>query len=619
MKKIFPNKLLVPNFLFFSILVYVNVANAGQTVAKFFGREQTLRTNTQLFWYDMNTDRYLDAETVLYLQQKSPTYYYLYAHTSDSLNSIHARMEIQDENQESVNDINFSSKDGNTCNFEYVNNKWLCKVMFNVTERSPLDKGTRYIHSYPKDNMTADFHGFTQDISIIPLSNIGDIVAVGPNGAINTLTAIAVSDDSKQDNVPLTFKIKDAIPNLKSLTLNLEFETKQIANINGVQHGTCKIEKLKNQSGSCTINITPEVMGRTTLKLLTNSYWIDTLDRRHELELNEYKHIQVNVNVGTLFAGYNTTLSPKRSLYRKGSVLETIHSTEPKGITVNGLAIDEPQHKLYLITNNNLYYQSNIDNTQLSLLTKLRVISGGDAQTLGLTDIANRVIVGTGNGNLFQIGGGNNGKLSSSIIHSSLDPISNVLYLITSDGTVTAYYSYFEDTKNSEFISLNQEINGFGSYNIAAYNNQVYAVGSTASPVSRGSKLFSWTGNGIDGKMTEVKVLESSNPFIAKFGGNNINSLFFTRQGDLYAAGSNGGLYKLVNLPDNQSSWEDVTNIGVKKQINDSAVDANGNIYLANDSGIWKVPFDNPKHSYRLNNYESNVSTIAIDNNRNTN
>lgn len=619
---------LVPKFLVFGILAYVSVdlANAGQSVAKFFGVTQRSRANTQLFWCDKNKQE-LNFDIPLSIQQNAEDYYYLRAYTS--ANSVYAGIEIKDSANNKVNDVMVSSilatqsiKD--ICEFTYDREEsaWFCKVAFRANPSSPLGREARYVYTYPTQNDSADFYVLNQGFDIIPSSNIGHIVGVGPNHMPNTLTAITASDNPIQDNVPLVFKIEKANPNLISLTLNFEFEDKNIANINGSQSGTCTIDKLIDQSGSCTTNITPEMVGKTKIHFLASSSWKDILGNDHNLNLNEYQ--PVVVNVGTLFAGYNTKMSPNRSLYRKGSTLKEMPDNEPVGSLIRGLAVDEPQHKLYVMTKNNTYRQSNAINNQLKL-TYLAEIPGNEGQTLGLTDIPDRILVGSGEKQLYQIEDSNGGvsiklisNLTNSIIHSALDPFDNVLYFTDNGGGITGYYSYFESSKISKVLSISKLIPELGEYNIAAYHGQVYAVGSVKMP-QIGSKLFVW-GNGVfNGKMNEVIVDENSNPFKPRIGGNKINSLFFTRQGQLYAAGNHGDLYKLEKLSANNAAWKYVASINSKKRINDSSVDNNGNIYLANDDGVWKVPFDEPTNSYRLDNYESNVQAIAIDNNRDAN
>jgi hypothetical protein len=118
------------------------------------------------------------------------------------------------------------------------------------------------------------------------------------------------------------------------------------------------------------------------------------------------------------------------------------------------------------------------------------------------------------------------------------------------------------------------------------------------------------------GHMKEMVIDETTNPFTKKHGGVKISSLFFTRQGDLYATGSNGVLYRLLNRETNKAQWNKVADIG-SKHLTDNAIDANGNIYLSSDSGVWKVPFDNSANPYKLGSYESYVSAIVVDNNRN--
>lgn len=616
----------VVKILFFSILSYLNtnVVNASQTLAKFFGNEQKSHPNASLYWYNMNKQGFASIDTPLSLQQESPSSYYLYADAPPTVTSITAAIQAQDKLHNNVQDIQILSADTpGTCNFTYEDNGWFCKVTLLASENSPLNDNNdnnhnRVIYTYPPHNGRTDFFASSQPVNISLASKIGSIVGIGPDQVPNVLTAIAASDNPNQDNVTLTFKIERANPVVKSLKLNFEFEDQNIASTNGARSGSCLIQTISNRTGFCTLEVTPQMVGKTKIKLLASSTWTDTKDHSNPLNVNDYQAVQVNV--GTLFAGYNA-LSTNRKLYRKGSELTNIR--EPSEVGIHSLAIDEPQHKLYVLTKNNAYRQANVTESQLEL-SKLAEIPGSAAQTLSLTDVPNRILIGSGDSKLYEVqdkqAGASVKRITnafSSITNTSLDPFDNVVYFADQTGGISAYYSNYATSNKSLFMTMSEEINNLIDYKVAAHHGQLYAAASSHPPLS-GSKLFVWRGDGFDGQMHEVMLKESSNPFKPQLGGNKITSLFFTRQGNLYASGSNGSLYRLLQPRASKPQWELLTTIGIKRP-SDSAVDANGNIYLSSDEGVWKVPFDNPKQAYKLNNYATNISTIVVDNNRDVN
>jgi hypothetical protein len=605
----------IKTFAFFVLTCnIIKTVNAGQNIAKFLDLQvysndfATKSVNTYLYWLDANKSEPADPLATLSIQQNAKNYYYLFAYTEDSVNSIHAGIVIKDK-KENVNDINFSSKDGNTCNFEYMDDKWLCKVMFNATESSPLDKETRYIHSYPKNNATADFYGLTQELSIKPLSEVGVITSSGPDGLENTLTGIAVSDDATNDKVPLTIKIDNAESSVTNLKFNFEFADTSIADADGKSIGSCEINSITQSSnGSCIINVTPKQIGKTQMRMLNTSYWTDKDKTQHYFSEKTLKSQTVEINIGTLFAGYNNLSLSKFMVYRKGLGLTTI--PDESGEVIRGLAIDEPQHKLYIMSPKKLYKQDNTTASTLAL-TKLYNIPKDGGQTLSLFNLKNSVIIGTGTGSIYPFNEDN--KLlpissgPDSLINSTLDPANNILYFADSKGGLTSLASNTSGT-----IKTTHSFNVIPTQKplLAVYKSKLYVAASTITPFSKNSKLYIWN----KPRMTEVKMdSNTTDPFNK---GQNITSLFFTRQGKLYATSNTGNLYYLSNRESTNPKWESVATISGIGFLKDTAIDANGNIYLASDKGIWKVPFNNQRSPYRLDNYESDVSAIVVDNNR---
>ncbi len=607
-------KLAIKTFVFLVLTCnIIKIVNAGQSIAKFLDFQldsndfATKSVNTYLYWLDANKNESADPLAILSIQQNAKNYYYLFAHTEDSVNSIHAGMVIKDK-KVTVNDINFSSKDGDTCNFEYIDDKWLCKIMFNATESSPLDKETRYIHSYPKNNATADFYGLTQEIAIKPLTEVGVITSSGPDGLENILTGIAVSDDATNDKVPLTIKIDNAESSITNLRFNFEFADTSIADADGKSMGSCEINSItQSGNGSCIINVTPKQIGKTKMRLLNTSYWTDKDKTQHDFSEKILKSQTIEINIGTLFAGYNNLSLSKFMVYRKGLGLKTI--ADESGEVIRGLAVDEQQHKLYVMSPKKLYKQENTTASTLALTKLYNIPASG--QTLSLFNMKNSTIIGAGDGKIYPFN--EDGKQlsissgSDSLINSTLDPANNILYFADSKGGLTSLTSNtlgaIKTTHSFNVIPTQKPL-------LAVYKSKLYVATSIITPFSKSSKLYIWN----KPRMTEVKMdLSTTDPFNKN---QNITSLFFTRQGKLYATSNTGNLYYLINRESTNQKWEYVTNISGIGFLKDTAIDANGNIYLASDNGIWKVPFNNPMNPYRLNNYDSDVSAIVVDNNR---
>lgn len=255
----------------------IHTVYAGQNIAKFFGSEQIGAANSYLSWLDANKKGLSSVDTPLSLQQNAENYYYLYTDAPDSVKSITAGMQIHNDQHNEVNDIQITSPAMNKiCNFTFDNDLWLCKVKFVANENSPIaGADLRQVYTYPTQNQTTDFYAMSQSLYIAPASEVGNITSTGPDQVPNILSAIAVSDISSQDNVPLTVKIDKANPELKSLKLNFEFADTNIANADGASTGTCEIGTITNSSGSCTINITPYKVGKTQMKFLATSNWTD--------------------------------------------------------------------------------------------------------------------------------------------------------------------------------------------------------------------------------------------------------------------------------------------------------------------------------------------------------
>ncbi len=594
----------------------INQAYAGQNIAKFFGVTQRSALHS-VYWLNSNRE-FADLYAPLPIQQNAENYYYLHIlDIPDSVKSISAGMKIQDDRSNVVDDINFGSPDGKICNFQREESGWFCKVLFKANESSPTTEGTRYVYTYSKDS-DADFYVLNQELSIAPLSDAGLISITGPDHQPNSITAIAVSDNAVQDSVLLKVKIEDAKPFVKSLRFNFKIMDTSIANADTL---TCEITTITQNSGFCTINITPSKVGKTQMKVLNTSGWTDSSEVWHSFTANEIASQTVKINVGTLFAGYNTALS-NFMVYRKGSSLDNI-DTELKGSLIRGLAVDEPQHKLYVMTKKSLYKQENATEGKLALTKIIDIptpkVGDAAAQTLNLPDIKNNIIIGTGDNKLFRIE--ENQKVSieqlssgnASIVHSAIDPVNNILYFADSNRGFSIFYSKYSDELEEPEFSHYSPVSTLSDMKVAAHNGKVYMTGSYSTPF-KGSKLSIWSFSSKE--MKEVAIDEKTNPFKKSSFGIKITSLFFTRQGNLYASGSDGGVYLLINRESKNPEWRLLATIPDIEIIKDNAIDTNGNIYLSSDKGVWKVPFNNPKDAYQLKNYGSGVSAIVVDNNR---
>lgn len=575
------------------ILLSTKFVCAGQSLEYFSNKVQLKNSGwpIALQWLDSNF-KSIDVNTPLYIQQNELADYYLYAYRIDS---------GDDENVEAIlkaeSNINLSL---NLCGFSSNNRH--CSVGLKHSGDIIGDKASR-IRYEPKDGVS--FHASSKDISIFSISH--EIEDFGP------LTAIAVSDEPKQDNVPLKIKAKGT-ENLKQIHLEFEIENTEVADFEGKKIESCDINFTGTEPLVCDklIQVTPYAIGKTKINFINKSYWI----AKGGNVKNYYTSLKpTQVNVGTLFAGYS-----RARVYRKGSKPYTIQAfnTSP----VRSIAVDQPSHRLYALLPEALYKQDNVATTQLELNKKLYIIPRESGQTLGLTDVANRVMIGSFDSNFYKVDSvlnGRFGKMSGSIIASSLDKENNITYFADNTNGLGIYYSNFEQFGQDTFEAFESCIdsNVYSSMLVAANNNVVYAAVSrtagtpTTEPLS---KLFAW----VNESMVEVKIT-GENPFTAI---SYITMLVF-HHNRLYAGTSDGKLYYL-NRENAQFKWQLVaTTTG---EIVDSAIDMNGNIYLANkQNGVWKVPFNtngdiNPP--YKINNYSKdenslalNVNTIAIDNN----
>ncbi len=589
------------------LLLSTKFVLAGQSVEYFSNKVQFKNSGwpIALQWLDSNL-KSIDVNTPLYIQQNELADYYLHAYRIDNHdNSTIATAKlkiIEQDSFESKFDIDLSTTD---CQFS--NQYRLCNISLKDIG-SPVENLARQLYYEATDAVS--FPASSKDIFTFTKKPENVIENFG------ALNAIAVSDEPKQDNVPLKLKAKGT-ENLKQIHLEFEIENTDVADFEGKKIESCNINFTGTESLVCDklIQVTPYAIGKTQINfIIDNSYWI----LKGSNEKNHYTSLDsIQINVGTLFAGYS-----RARIYRKGSKPYTIEAfnTSP----VRSIAVDELSHSLYALLPEALYKQDNVAKNQLELNKKLYIIPGGSGQTLGLTDVANRVMIGSLDYSFYKVDkssalNGKFGNMFGSIIASSIDKENNITYFADSNNGLGIYYSNFEQFGYDIFEGFQTRIdaNVYSNMVIAADNNIVYAaVSRTAgAPTNEPfSKLFAW----VNESMSEVKIT-GINPFA---GISYITMLVF-RHNRLYAGTNDGRLYYL-NRESGIFKWQLIaTTTG---EIVDSAIDINGNIYLANkQNGVWKVPFNtnsNINTAYKINNYSQDenslaltVNTIAIDNN----
>ena len=594
-------------YLTIVILLCTKFALAGQSVEHFSNKVQSRNNGWQmsLQWLDSNL-KGLDNNTNLRIQEYQSANYYLYAYRIDGGNNapvVTSQLQIiEPEFLESKLDITISPA---SCKFSSENK--LCSIGLKDLG-SPNGDVARQVY-YAGESSIA-FPASYKDISIIASAGGGEIEGTGPNNRLNILTAIAVSDNPKQDNVALKLQVKGG-GDLQQIHLEFEVEDVAVADFEGRKTQSCDIKFKDNAPLVCDklIQVTPYVVGKTRINFISKkSYWI----AKGSTLQNEYTSLKpIQVNVGTLFAGYSGA-----RVYRKGSKEYAIQ--EYSSSTVCSVAVDQPSHKLYVLTPEQVYKQESATTKQLDL-TNLSEIPAKNGQTLGLTDVANRIVVGNRDGQLFRIIDNSSdvkvsllANMPASLLWSTIDKENNITYFVDSKNSLGIYYSRYQNNFSDKFEATKNviDLKKYESMLVAANNNAVYAAGTEAG----GNKLFAWIKN----VMAQVKI--NNNPFTQT---SYISMLVFHHD-CLYAGTSDGKLYYL-NREKDTFEWQLVAT--TDGEIIDSAIDMNGNIYLANKkNGVWKVPFNikdninNP--AYKISNYSQDknaqaltVNTIAIDNN----
>lgn len=599
-------------FLILTIFVYIEFAEAGQSIAHFSNKAQVRNVGYPLAlqWLDSNGQS-INKNTPLRIQQNQAASFYLQAYRLDGGTGtpVTASLQIIELGTfEPKGDIALSPA---FCQFSPKSQ--LCNIYLQDIG-APFTDVARQLEYFATDGTS--FPAEQKDIVIIANTDGGEVEGIGPDNRANILTAIAVSDWPQQDNVPLELRVVGG-QNLQKVHLEFEIENTAIADFNGQKIGICDINFSQPRSTGCDklIPVTPYIVGKTKINfLLDKSYW----QIQGSSVKNKYAQLKpIQVNVGTLFAGYS-----KARVYRKGSAYTISHlSNSP----IRSLAVDQVSHKLYALLPEWTYRQESVT-TDLLNLKALAEIPSHNGQVLALTNVVDRILVGAGDAKLYSITDKLPGatirplpKMFASVLMSYIDKVTNIAYFTDAKNSLGIYYSNYPTPNKDKFEAINEviDLNDYGNMLVAANNNVVYAAlkRTPALPVvGARSKLFTW----VNETMLEVQIA-GENPFAtAKY----ISLLMFYHD-RLYAGASDGKLYHLKRERDT-FSWQLVAE--TNGEIMDSATDVNGNIYLANGrAGVWKVPFNisgkiNP--AYKILNYTQDAASetlsanaLVIDNN----
>lgn len=439
----------------------------------------------------------------------------------------------------------------------------------------------------------------------------GEIIGSGPSTEKNVLTAMAISDDSKQDNESFTVTIKN-LTNIQTIHLEYKIEDTKIAQFDAIepQNHTCNINVTPGESTvQCIVNVTPLQTGNTKISFTDgNNYWTDLQGNKSYYESTQLQ--DVKVNIGSLYVGYDSGF-----VFRKGST--PIDLTPTTNIGVRSLAVDGPNHRLFAISGNGIYKQNDFSNTSLNLVLESSLPNQGslsqNLQTLSLTNESDTILLGTSTKKVLAFKPSDNSYTVESIFKGSIIGIAtdteqtNLNYVVDSLNNFAV-----RDQDNNWIFNTDKDIvKKLDNLQVTAFNGEVYVSASlpptTTTSKDGGSELLTWQ----SGKL--IKVITTNSPFV---DGNYIVSLF-NNKNMLFASSSDGELYRLNRL---NNQWEQIATLLRISAITDIAVDKNSNIYLATGaSGVYKIKADDLNNTNLLKNYSASTlggsRTLVIDNN----
>lgn len=593
------------------LVILSGVVFAGQTAPGYGFKQNRGGFEYGVKW--LNADGTDLKDNPLKVEKDKTASYFLYAYKLDGLlmsDSTTALLSVYDENDDPIDtgDTTLTSAAGNKCVFNKANPK--CAVTLATTAAAPEGDDQRQAYYDAEDGSFAQKF---QWMNIFVVRDGGKIDAVGPDREPNKLTGIAVSDNSKDDDVPLTIRVTGA-KHTKAVHLEFDVETSgsTIAAIDGNKF--CDITTFDaSGTGSCDVMVTPSAIGKTTIKFRGDNHWtsdaiipVDTPYQAADLP-------DVGVNVGTLYAGYQGS----NSIHRKGQTVDFVLPDGTQG--VKGLVVDGPNHKLYAADGSNIYAQtSNLADqlvmTKLATLPKVKEY----ANTLTYTNDGDILLVGSSNKNVYEISVSTGTatlkppKAANSIYTATVDAFNGINYLGDMSNSFITYKNKTVDLdiKKKVFDSK------YNSFVVAANNNQVYAAAEYGGTETEemGSTLFHWTGTA----MEEVTLDTASQDI---FTGNKSITMLTYMGNDFYAGSSDGELYRL-NTSVNPFKWDLVLSAGSGAVI-DNAHDKNGTLYLATAAGgVYKIPNDRGSlgSPVKIDNYstaaQGHAISVVVDNNQ---
>ncbi len=604
------------------LLISVGASNAGQTVKQFDINQSLLKTAYPAPTWVKGSDllnlenaNFDDFRIPLQIEQGIPETFYLgffeYEEYDPRLEQSFAGLKIVDDGNFVQKDINITGGSDYTeyarCKFSFTDVKYngekfkrlLCPVTLTASAHPDLigNVSPRHVSASREANSTLDFANEKKNINVIPYDESGVIQVVAADGKPNTISALAVSNTSENDNIEIKFEVLGAT---KTTAAYLKFKStdEKIAKLSKT---TCdiKVDEITSK-GSCTVTLTPIRNGNATIDLSDSTYL-----RNDGKTLKYQKLPTVHLNIGSLYAGYING-----NVYRKGTT-----QMLKEGSSVRALAMNSKDNILYAINDTNVYTQQN---PMLNLALK-PIVSIGDAtnllQTLSLSNNVNELLVGNGNG-AFKVTGGAAKPLAKnklqSIVSSYIDQETNIVY--------------FADSKNNLGVYKNESLTEYELSELAGKNNLV-AANSGAVYVSSSRNLpfgnnknsailykFIAENNDSVGKLVEIKT--SNKPFEST----SIKKLFFADMDEnrvnLYAASNTGKLYRLDTMA-NPPKWELKADINTTGSIQDVVVDNLRNIYIAVDGKVLRIK-NHESTAIELPDYtdtKTKPASLVVDNN----